>query len=473
MVMSNQEKTNALQLIKCLECNGYEAFLVGGCVRDSLHNTIHKSTLPTSVTVSDYDIATNATLDEVATLFKNEPLDLVGKAFGIAIVRGIEIATFRKDTYEKRSKPSIEQVTDTFTDASRRDFTINALYQQENGTVVDYFDGVKDIKLKLIRCVGDAEERFNEHPIRILRALYLASKLDYSIEYHTACAIRDNKHLLSEEPQELIGKVVLKALSINSKVFLNFFTSVVEYGLLEYVFPAIAHLEGLEQNPMYHYTDALQHTVDVLVAASGKLYQNVGFLLGAVYHDNGKGHSEIRGVNAKGFPNDLGHEKFGVSRAYDDIVNKLYLGKAVAKKACLFVKYHGEQAVFSQKVHTQVKFARRVMREENLTREEFSVFIHELIEFVRCDLLAMNHLFARTQLERIPDAHANYDAMLADTEHHLCLRELPINGKDLVELGFSGPAIGKLLQKCLDYNLVTKESCLKLLKRENQFATIT
>jgi tRNA nucleotidyltransferase (CCA-adding enzyme) len=151
--------------------------------------------------VNDYDIATNATPSDVAYIFRTWSVDEVGKNFGV------EVATFRTETYEVVGKPNVSLVRTFYEDASRRDFTINSMAKRIDGSIIDYHGGMDDLRNKLIRAVGNPIDRFKEDPSRILRGLYLASRLGFQVEENTLRYMKEQVDLLNQVPQELVGKI--------------------------------------------------------------------------------------------------------------------------------------------------------------------------------------------------------------------------------------------------------------------------
>jgi poly(A) polymerase len=189
----------AIKIISILKEAGYDAYLAGGCVRDRLLGQEPK----------DFDVATSATPPQLAELFRNT--QLVGEAFGVVLVRlmncQIEVATFRTEWgYSDGRRPDGVSFTDAEHDAQRRDFTINGLFEDPlAGKVIDYVDGQSDLQNKIIRAIGDADQRFSEDYLRLLRAVRFAARLEFEIETKTARAIRNHARYLGQISRERIG----------------------------------------------------------------------------------------------------------------------------------------------------------------------------------------------------------------------------------------------------------------------------
>ncbi|MBP1309159.1 tRNA nucleotidyltransferase/poly(A) polymerase [Paenibacillus sp. 1182] len=229
---------HALIIEKLME-KGFEAVYVGGCVRDKLRGA----------TPDDYDIATNATPKQIGEIFDPSLIDEVGKNFGVMLVDGIEVATYRSDTYHKSGKPEVTLVGTFFQDSTRRDFTINAMAEKIDGTIIDHHKGQQDLNKKLIRAVWNPLHRFIEDPSRILRGMYLAAKLSFTIEKRTLQAMKDSVRLLETIPNERIAKILRKVMKNNC--LHRFMELLMDTGALQYVFPELIHTVGMSQCTKY------------------------------------------------------------------------------------------------------------------------------------------------------------------------------------------------------------------------------
>jgi poly(A) polymerase len=247
----------ALNIVERLQNAGYQAYLVGGCVRDLLLNIEPK----------DFDVATSATPEQVRAEFRNARI--IGRRFKLVHIHFgreiIEVATFRanhpEDDEEEDSNQSSrnesgrilrDNVYGTLEDdAQRRDFTINALYYDPvSERILDYANGVHDIRNRLIRLIGDPEQRYKEDPVRMLRAVRFAAKLDFGIEKHSALPIRPLAPMLRDIPSARLFEEVLKLfLSGHAEPT---FEMLVDLELFEPLFPATS--KALEYNPTYTHT---------------------------------------------------------------------------------------------------------------------------------------------------------------------------------------------------------------------------
>lgn len=229
-----KEAEKALNILKK---NGYEAYIVGGCVRDSLLGTVPH----------DWDVTTSAEPDEIINCFNNYRTINTGLKHGTVTVLidhvHIEVTTYRIDgKYTDNRRPdNVVFTDDVYHDLKRRDFTINALAYNDNG-IVDLFDGIKDLQRKVIRCVGNPDERFNEDGLRILRALRFASVLNFSIDDETSDSIHRKKELLKNISGERINAELNKLINGNS--FLNILNTYRD--IVEIFIPAIKTYTALE-----------------------------------------------------------------------------------------------------------------------------------------------------------------------------------------------------------------------------------
>ena len=218
---------DAKNVIRGLNKAGFQGYLVGGCVRDML--TGHKP--------KDFDVATDATPDEVLSVFPDG--QLVGKKFGVVIVHGIDVATFRKDgTYSDGRRPdSVEFTRHPQDDAARRDFTVNALFMNPfTQEVLDFHGGKLDAKNKVIRAVGNAHDRFTQDHLRMLRADRFAAKLDFDIHPDTFDSMKANAHHITAIDAERQHDELTKSLAIDPARVVK---SMDKSGLLSHVFPEL------------------------------------------------------------------------------------------------------------------------------------------------------------------------------------------------------------------------------------------
>lgn len=243
----------ARQLAEMLEKRGFNAFFVGGYVRDMF----------LGVTAQDVDLATNATPEQVEAIFRpNHRVKTVGKAFGVVLVDGVEIATFRTDNYVGFDhKAVLVKYADTIEeDLSRRDFTFNAMAMDLQGNIVDPFGGREDLEARTVRFVGNPVDRITEDPNRMLRACRFVAQLGFpaNLESKTFFAIAQNRNLLKFVSSERIRLEVLKAMKC--RFASRFFYVMYETGLLDDVFPSLSACV-YHDGGNYHPEDVFTHSM--------------------------------------------------------------------------------------------------------------------------------------------------------------------------------------------------------------------
>lgn len=445
------------KIIDLLYNAGYEVYFVGGCVRDSF----------LGLESLDNDLVTDAPIDEMIRIFRNSGefgfVDEVGKNFGVVIVDGVEVAQYRTEDYIDSIKPTVTLGATLLSDSERRDFTINALYEDREGFIVDPQNGRFDLENGLIRAVGHAEDRFKEDPSRILRGVYLAAKLNFEIEEETARVMSESIHLLDLVPDELKGKIIKKSISSGS--FGSFLEILYELNLVDGLFPELSHTIGLEQNPNYHKYDVWTHILHVVYGAERLRAGDVSFVLGALYHDVAKGLDGVRGVNKYGMPNDLDHEEVGAPIAYEKVL-RFGFGKDVAMDVEFLVRNHGlrlgdpvKDSTLYRKIHGT--------KELFVDRGDLANAWYMLLDLMECDALAFSDEFSKEMLDHVDRVLDRLDVLLHDENHYrmFYVSELPVNGRDLVELGYRGKDIGDALEKLVYDNVKSRDRAIDLLSR--------
>lgn len=263
------------KIIEKLLNNGYEAFYVGGYVRDTILDR------PSY----DIDIVTSARPNEIIDLFKDHKVDLIGKSFGVVVVDGIEVSTYRSDKYGGLSDKNVDikYASTIEEDLSRRDFTINAIIMDTNGVRYDYHGGLHDLDNRIIRFIGDPHDRIKEDPNRIIRACRFRALLDGIFYPDTYSALYQNKTLVTYIAPERIQKEIMKVLS-SIKEASKFFIACYQIGILKYILPSLHHCVGEFQGD-YHKEPLFIHNMRVGDAISCKfpLLKLAGYL-----HDVGK-----------------------------------------------------------------------------------------------------------------------------------------------------------------------------------------
>jgi len=410
-------------IIDRLVSNGYEAYIVGGCVRDMLLGRVPK----------DYDITTNALPDEVEMLFRDFKTVSVGKEFGTIIVchdmGPVEVTTFRREgKYLDGRRPQwvffSRKIED---DLSRRDFTINAIAYNSRRGIIDPFDGQKDINLRIIRTVGMPDERFREDYLRIMRAVRFAAELDFEIEEETLEAAKSYSRLVERVSMERITDEFFKMImcSIPSKGI----RLLEETGLLDIVLPELIPAIGFQQRNPHHEMDVYNHILCVLDNTPPILEVR----LAALFHDIGKPHTLT--VDEEGVGHFYGHDRLGADIAREAL-KRLRASNLLIKNVCTLVKEH-----MNHHAHFKDKGLKRLIRRVG----ENEIF--NLMELQKADIKCSNK---EATIDHILERERRIREIIDNNEPYK-LSQLNINGNDLMNLGFQeGPILRDVLQYLLD-----------------------
>ena len=454
--MKHSVPTEVAQIITTLEKGGHEAYLVGGCVRDLLREQIPK----------DWDVTTNATPQEIQTLF---PESFYENDFGTVGVKTesedprthvIEVTPYRiESSYSNARHPD----TVTFgrkleDDLQRRDFSMNAIaYNPTNDTLVDTYNGAEDIRLKRIVTVGEAQERFSEDALRMLRAIRLAAELDFTIESETASAIAEHAALITKVSHERIRDELVRILKSNNPMQAIFIAQ--RLGLLTHIIPEMEDGIGCDQNQAHSY-DVFEHLLRSLQHAADKNY-SFNVRLAALLHDVGKPASR-RYDNQKKDYTFYGHEVVG-ARMTKKILQRLKFPKDTTYIVEKLVRWH---MFFSDPDEITLSAVRRMIR--NVGEEH----IQELLELRTCDRIGTGR--PKEQPFRFRKYKSMVDEALRDP---ISVGMLKINGEKVIKILGDGPGpkvgwiLHALLEEVLDdptYN--TKEY---LEKRAKEFAALS
>lgn len=338
--MQDQINSDILQIYKRLESSGFEAYLVGGCVRNIL----------LEITPHDWDLTTNATPEEIQTIFPDSFYDNSFGTVGIPLPNieevehphVVEITTYRTEsTYEDHRRPKNVAWGKTIEeDLARRDFTMNAIALRIAGTkpskteLVDPFHGQKDIDKKLIRAVGNPEERFKEDALRMLRAVRFASQLDFAIEQKTLDAIKTDAALITHISGERIRDELIKIMA-SPKPYEGIML-LDELGLLEKILPELTEGKGVSQvRPgRHHTTDVFTHNVLALKFCPS---ENALVRFATLLHDVGK--PKVKSLDMNGHVIFYNHEVAG-ARIARNICDRLHFSKKDREKIYTLIRWH-------------------------------------------------------------------------------------------------------------------------------------
>lgn len=411
-----------VELLDCLNKSNYEAYVVGGCVRDTL----------LGLKPHDWDICTSASPQEMIEVFSGYRVLKTGLKHGTLTVlvneKPIEVTTFRTDGEYKdhRHPESVVFVKTLKEDLSRRDFTVNAMAYHPQSGIQDPFGGREDLKKGILRCVGKATERFDEDALRILRGLRFAATYALVPETETAKALHNCANLLGSVSAEriqvelcrmLVGKDIGKILEDFSDVFFAFL-------------PELKACDGFWQFSPYHDRDVLNHTIAAIQHSAQDLTVRLTLLL----HDIGKPLCFTKDENGNG--HFFGHAKHSEILT-TDILKRLRFDNKTISDVCLLIKYH--DSVIEQ---TETAVKRWLNR---LGAELFDKLL--LVKEGDCKGHAVCLLEPR--MEELSNIRKIRDVII---EQRQCfsLRDLSINGNDVLSLGYSGEAVGEQLQWALN-----------------------
>ncbi|MDY3281371.1 CCA tRNA nucleotidyltransferase [Dysosmobacter sp.] len=411
---------DVMEVLTKLRSAGREAYCVGGCVRDLLLGR----------RPGDWDVTTSALPEETMALFGDRAVP-TGLRHGTVTVRTeqrpVEITTYRCDgVYADHRHP--EQVTFTRSleeDLRRRDFTVNAMALSETGEVRDPFGGREDLEGKMLRCVGDPDRRFDEDALRMLRGLRFAAVLDFAVHPATADSIRRNATLLKEVAAERI-RVELEKLLVGPGAarVLRQFPEVVGVFLPE-VLPAV----GFDQRNPHHCYDVWEHTLHSVEAAPPVVVLRMTMLL----HDLGK--PACFTVDEAGVGHFYGHHTVS-RRMAETILDRLRFDHDRKQTIVTLVDHHDRLLPPEEKT---LRRALRKFGERDLRR---------LLAVKRADNLAQAPAW-RHRLQELDAAEALLEDLLRQ-EACFSLKQLAVNGRDLLALGLRGPAVGRGLERLLD-----------------------
>lgn len=400
---------------------GEEAFIVGGCVRDILMGK----------TPHDWDVTTSAKPEKTKEIFSSFKTVDTGIRHGTVLVlidgEPLEITTYRIDGEytDCRHPDSVKFTSDIENDLSRRDFTVNAMAYNDEKGLVDLFGGEDDIRNKIIRCVGDADKRFNEDALRIMRALRFSSTLGFTIESETKKAILKNKELLNNVARERISTELLKLLcGKNAFNVLEEFEEV--FGV---IIPELKSEFGFEQYGEKHaYTvwGHTCHTVDNIDSTDEILR------LTMLLHDIGK--PATHKLNDKGESTFKNHAAVGGEIA-ERVLKDLRFSNKVCETVTFLVSHHDMEVPSTR---AEVKRYLNMMGEENFVR---------LMKIRTADRGALSENF-RDICAQTDFAYAQFYDII-DKKEPYALKDLAVNGCDLKKIGITGEKTREVLEKLL------------------------
>jgi tRNA nucleotidyltransferase (CCA-adding enzyme) len=439
--------TEVEEILHLLNKNGYEAYIVGGCVRDKiLGRTPH-----------DYDICTSAKPHEVIEVFRYFRVIETGLQHGTVTVminnQSYEITTFRIDgEYSDNRRPDkVEFTTNIKDDLSRRDFTINAMAYSHKDGLIDPFHGLYDIREKVIRCVGNPNQRFNEDALRILRAMRFAVQLDFKIALSTFESMQGLKDNIKHVSSERISAELMKMLESGKKLLESF---TVCRDIISVFIPEFIPCFNFKQNNPYHLYDVYSH---ILHAVDNYAGNDMKIKLALLLHDIGKPSCYSEDENGGHF---IGHGIVS-SDMTNTILKRLRFDNETIKDVTELVLYHD-----STIEHTPKTIKRWLNK---IGEEQF----RRLLEIRLADILAHSSINRKERFKKQIELAEMLNKIVLENEC-FTIKDLQVNGNDLMYVGYKqGRQIGAALQGLLDCVIANeiendKEKLLELAKGWNK-----
>lgn len=394
-------------IIQELEKCGHEAYMVGGCVRDSvLGRKPH-----------DYDICTSATPDEILKAFPDEEIIPTGLQHGTVTIlinkEPFEVTTYRidEDYSDNRRPDNVTFTKNLVEDLRRRDFTINAMAYNPKTGLIDPFNGMEDIKYKKIRCVGSAEDRFNEDALRILRAIRFEAQLGFAGLPETMFEIERQYDRLKNISIERINSEFCKIVASE-----QFCVELVLYpNVFSLFIPELKDLIGFQQNNPYHAYDVFDHTVHAIEKCES---DDLVVRLAVFFHDFGKPHSYQDGED--GIRHFKGHGKVS-AEITDSIMKRLRFDNETRNNVVELVYYH--DATFE----VGNKYVKRWLNK--IGEKQF----RRLLEIRKADIKGQKPDYEESRIEKVNNIENILEEILSE-KSCFSLKDLAVNGNDVKEV---------------------------------------
>jgi tRNA nucleotidyltransferase/poly(A) polymerase len=448
-IKRNKELSAAVSILNKINRAKYKAYIVGGSVRDIILGNLKPH---------DVDIATNMPMEELGRMFKTYNIGK-SKDFGIVVAKfggsDFEIAQFRNDgTYFDGRRPESVTITGKFKeDAERRDFTINAMGINAKGEIMDYFDGKRDIRNKILKTVGDPYKRFGEDYLRMMRLARFSAKLGFEIEKDTKKAAQKLSHNIAGLAPERIKDELMKSASQSGDKFAEYIIQLDKLKLLKHILPEIVNLKWFRENLQHHPETrgeggtVFSHVMHALKKSDSKNpIKNLAILL----HDIGKGASFTQ---EKGLPKYLGHAKKSVELV-DAIADRLKMSNKERESLIFAVGNH-------MKFHNILK-----MKPSKISKLVSDDNWDVLVAVAKADEYARGYMFShKGEFEKIIDKAVKVKEKFGMKQVNKQIKL--IDGKDVMNLtGLKpGPKVGMIIKKTtewiMDNNIDDKEEINK------------
>ncbi|HHW49048.1 MAG TPA: CCA tRNA nucleotidyltransferase [Clostridiaceae bacterium] len=415
-----------LQIIQVLNKNGHSAYVVGGCVRDCILGRAP----------GDWDITTSAKPGTVKTLF-SKTVDTGIKHGTVSVIlegKRFEVTTYRIDgEYADNRRPErVEFTSSVVLDLSRRDFTVNAISYHPSEGLVDPFNGLMDIKNRIIKTVGNAGDRFKEDALRMLRAIRFSAQLNFTIESATYEAIKSNNHLIRNISFERIRDELTKILISGQP---GKFALLKDTHLLEHIMPEFCACFATPQNNPYHIYNVAEHTLKSVANIKNEEVLRWTMLL----HDIGK--TTTRTTDEMGIDHFYGHEEESV-RMSGKILRRLKFDRKSIEIILRLIRHH------DRIIEPNEKAVRRAASAVGAD------IFEDLLKVKKADNEAQNPELCRDTLNNL-ERIKNIFQSIKEKKECLSIKDLEINGHDLIALGYRqgkeiGTVLNRLLQTVLD-----------------------
>ena len=429
----------SIKIIKKLKSKGYKAYWAGGCVRDILLNKKPQ----------DYDIVTNATPDEIEKILKHTIP--VGKKFGVILAienkHHFEIATFRKEeNYKDGRRPETVNFTDEKEDALRRDFTINGMfYDPIEDKIIDYVNGLQDLEARIIKFIGNPEERIKEDHLRILRAVRFKNQLNFQYDPETYKALLKNAHLVKKISRERIQQELNKMILTTPPSMP--FRDMEDLGILKEILPELQNLKGVAQPYNYHQEgDVWTHTMKAIDSLSKT--SSLEVRLAVLFHDIGKPETyklkeRIRFDHHAGISKDIAIK----------IMKRLAYPLKTIKEVAWLIEHH---MIMQQLL-------------EMPQGRKMHWFLHPYF-------LNLMQVFKADIAGTIPEDYSLYEKILKS--YRTSIKKIPkmpkplLNGKEIMKItGLKagkkvGELIKKLLHQQLEHRIKNKDEAIQYIKKQ-------
>lgn len=417
---------HANYIIKTLQHHGYEAYIVGGCVRDAVLGR----------TPNDWDITTSAKPLQIKSIF-NKTIDTGLKHGTVTVLMEkdpFEVTTYRIDgTYEDHRRPNdVTFTTNLREDLMRRDFTINAMAYNEKDGLVDMFGGLEDLQAGIVRCVGRADDRFDEDALRMLRAVRFAAQLGFAIDKEAQDAIKRQACFLKDISAERIQVELTKLITSDHPEMIKI---CYELGMTAIFLPEFDEMMATPQNNPHHKFNVGDHTVEALKHIDGDKVKRLATLL----HDVAK--PATRTTDDKGIDHFYGHYEKSAEMA-EAILRRLKYDNHTIKGVKHLIAWHDFR--WDDETYAGMARVRRLVSKVGID------YFEPLLELQRADILGQSTYLQDKKLKVLDETLAIYQEV---KRNHDCLsiKDLNIDGIALIRIGIpAGKRMGIILEKLLD-----------------------